>query len=243
MRCNFCGHAAERFQSFGAKNRAIAVHQIVGAGFRANAVCPRCWSSDRERLVALYLERHTALFEAGGLLLHVAPEPNLGRQLRGAAPIRYVSVDLDNQAVSAMLKMDLTRLAFASESFDAMVCNHVLEHIEHDVAAMRELYRVLVPGGWAILQVPISRINASTYEDGQWRSPAERARAFGQWDHVRVYGADYRDRLRGVGFDLEVLRAAEALGADAVREYALVGDEPIFCARRPRHAALQAEES
>lgn len=237
MRCSFCGLEAEQFQAFGAQSRAIERHRIVGAGFRPNALCPRCWSSDRERLVSLYLQRNTTLFNTGGRVLHVAPEKNLGQQLRASAAIQYVSVDLLNKDVSAMLLMDVTRLGFVSESFDAMVCNHVLEHIEQDTIAMRELYRVLTPGGWAILQVPISRINTRTYEDARWSSPRQRAYVFGQYDHVRVYGADYCDRLKSAGFEVRRLKAEDALGQDVVLEYALVADEPLFIATRPAMAA------
>jgi predicted SAM-dependent methyltransferase len=234
MRCNLCGNEAARFHPFGRNNSVIDLHRIVGAGRRQNAMCPPCAALDRERLVALYLQRRTTLYETGGRVLHVAPENGLARQLRQVASIRYVSVDVANEVVMAMVRMDVARLGFPSQSFDVAICNHVLEHVEDDAVAMKELYRVLAPGGWAIVQVPISVVDAHTYEDARWQSASDREREFGQADHVRIYGADYRDRLRRHGFAVETLTAAEAFGGDLVREHSLVGAEPIFIARRPR---------
>jgi SAM-dependent methyltransferase len=234
MRCNLCGNEAARFHPFGRDHSVIDLHRIVVAGRRRNAMCPHCAALDRERLVALYLQRRTTLFETGGAVLHVAPETGLARQFRQAARIRYVSVDLTNEVVMAMVRMDVSHLAFPSRSFDVAICNHVLEHVADDGAAMGELYRVLVPGGWAIVQVPMSLVDPQTYEDARWQSPAEREREFGQADHVRIYGADYCDRLQRHGFVVERSTAMTALGSDAVREHSLVGDEPIFVARRPR---------
>jgi len=121
----------------------------------------------------------------GTKLLHVAPEPNLRTWLRSLPELDYVSADLD--MVGNDLKLDLTDIALPDSSFHAIICNHVLEHIPDDAKAMSEITRVLKPGGWAILQTPISLSLSQTYEDFLITDPAERERAFGQNGHVRIY--------------------------------------------------------
>lgn len=133
-------------------------------------------------------------------MLHVSPEPVLGEKFK-AQYRDYVSIDLDGR--KAMQAMDVTALTFPNETFDAVVCNHVLEHVPNDRAAMAEIYRVLKPGGWASLQVPIK--GDMTTEDPSVTDPAERQRMYGQEDHVRQYGRDYVSRLKRAGFKVRVI--------------------------------------
>src|SRR5262249_39677760 len=153
---------------------------------------------ERHRLHWVYLRERTDLFDGRPRrLLHVAPEPVLGRRLRGIAGLRYVSADLADPR--AELRLDVMRLPFAGDAFDAILWRHVLEHVGDDRAAMRELYRVLRPGGLALLAVPPIRTER-TCEDPGVSDPAERRRRFGHPDHVRRYGRDYPERLRFAGF-------------------------------------------
>lgn len=168
-------------------------------------------------------------------ILHVAPEHQLQRFLSGLKNLDYVTADISRHDV--MVQMDLTGIQYHDDCFDGMICNHVLEHIVDDRRAMRELFRVLKPGGWAILQVPISRRLTETLEDHSIVSEADRERVFGQKDHVRIYGADYTERLQGVGFEVKVFKWREVdhlgrFGGDQNR-YALLQDENLFIAVKP----------
>jgi len=195
--------------------------------------CWSCGSLERDRLLWLYLDDHGDFVRPGMDVLHVAPEPALQERLRGLPEVRYVSGDLDSPLADVLL--DVTDIQFADASFDLVVCNHVLEHVPDDAAAMRELLRVLRPGGLAILLVPDVR-EERTVEDPSITDPDERRRLFGQDDHVRTYGWDYLDRLRSAGFEVEVVQLEEELGPDAIERHRLrkFGEvEPIFLGRRP----------
>jgi len=177
-------------------------------------LCPVCRSADRDRLIALFLDGKIRRGEAGGTLLHFAPEPALARRLR-ASPWAHRTADLFMSGVDE--RLDITRMDRRGDgSVDCFVCSHVLEHVEDDRQAMRELFRILAPGGWGVVLAPILRGLAATHE-GATTSPAERRRRFGQDDHLRVYaGADLVARLEGAGFRVEAL-GVDAFGPDAFR--------------------------
>lgn len=218
--CPLCRSSLRRFLPFGVRRRP-------------NALCPVCKSVERHRALWLYLGRCTDLL--GGKprrLLHVAPELPLARRLRGAG-LQYTSIDLSSR--KAMLRMDVTRLAFGDASFDVILCNHVLEHVPDDRQALAELHRVLRPGGWAVVQVPIR--GDATDEDPTVTNAAERERRFGQADHVRQYGRDYEARLRAAGFAVDTLPFAASLPERLQRRYGLVrhdewDDEDIRVCRK-----------
>lgn len=141
----------------------------------------------------------------------------------------YISADLNSPM--AMVKMDITNILYEDNSFDVILCSHVLEHVVDDRKAMRELFRVLKPGGWGILQVPILR--DKTFEDPSIVSPEDRERIFGQKDHVRIYGRDYKDRLEEAGFTVKVDGYVRELGDDKIKKHGLSEDQDIyFCAKQ-----------
>jgi SAM-dependent methyltransferase len=153
----------------------------------------------------LYLTQKTNLFDGKQKkMLHVAPEPELSRLIQKAAYIDYLSADLfaPDIMVKVMVKMDITDIQYPDNTFDVIYCSHVLEHVPDDRKAIREFFRVLKDGGWAIVQVPI--IADTTFEDLTVINPKERERLFGQFDHVRRYGPDYKDRLTEAGFSVTV---------------------------------------
>ncbi|CAN5716465.1 hypothetical protein BH11PSE8_BH11PSE8_30760 [soil metagenome] len=200
---------------------------------RANAMCPNCGSLERHRLMQLYFERKTNLFSAPLKVLHFAPEACFAAVLDNNPLIDYISADL--YAPNAKQKIDITDIPYADDSFDVILCSHVLEHIPDDHRAMRELRRVLKPQGWALLQVPIDHRRATTFEDPSVTDPAERLRLFGQHDHVRWYGRDYATRLVRAGFDVRVDDFFGELADDLVRHYGLIAGEDIhFCTKSTR---------
>ena len=198
--------------------------------------CPRCSSYARHRLVWLYLRERTPLFSEPLRLLHVAPtDPMYQERLRALPNLDYLSADLE--APEAMERMDITDIRHPDASFDAILCAHVLEHVPDDAAALRQLHRVLRPGGWALLQTPVDRARASTYEDPALASAEERAAAFNQPDHVRVYGRDYPERLRAAGFDVSVEDYVESFSASDRERYGLDPVEPIYLCCKPALSA------
>lgn len=201
----------------------------AGRARRPNARCPRCGSLERHRLIWLYLQRQSDLFVMPYSVLDVAPEEVLQHRLRSLPNIEYLSIDLESPL--AMRRMDITKLDLPDASFDVIFCNHVFEHIPDDAAAMKELRRVLKPGGWAIMQTPIDLQRATTDEDASVTDPAERVRRFGQSDHVRVYGRDFFDRLSAAGWQVERRRFTTTLSAADIKKYALAADEELIIGR------------
>jgi SAM-dependent methyltransferase len=184
--CNLCGWQGRQFLTAG-----------QGVKRRPDALCPRCRSVERHRLAHVLL-RET--ITTGQRTLHVAPEPSVTGWLR-AVSTEYLSIDLDGR--HAHRAMDLTRLELADATFSLVYCSHVLEHIPDDAAAIREMRRVLQPGGLAVVQVPVR--GEVTDEDLRITDPEERERRFDQRDHVRVYGLDIAGRLASGGFAVEIL--------------------------------------
>jgi predicted SAM-dependent methyltransferase len=158
-------------------------------------------------------------------VLHFAPEKIITKLFTSFKNVDYLSADIDPS--KAMVKEDITKVSFPDNSFDIIFCSHVLEHIPDDRLAMRELYRILKPQGFAILQVPIkdvfnNRIIDKTYEDFSIVTPEGREKAFGQHDHVRVYGRDFRDRISSVGFRVKEEKFINSIPAELVQRYALL---------------------
>lgn len=190
---------------------------------RANVLSPSTLSLERHRLLWLYLTRETDFFSKPLKVLHVAPEQAFYKRFKNQKNLTYITTDLYSPL--ADVKADLCALPFEDDSFDVIFCNHVLEHIPDDAQAMRELYRVMKKGGWGIFQVPQDINRAYTFEDDTIIDPAERTRIFGQYDHVRVYGLDYFDRLRQVGFEVEEIIYSTHFTAEEIERYRIVPQE------------------
>jgi len=214
--CPCCGGRFSRFLQVGLPSRPAA--------------CPGCDSRERHRLLHLYLHQQTNLFKDPLRVLHIAPEVSLQSELMKSPNVSYLSADRSSSL--AMTRMDITDIQFPDASFDVILCSHVLEHVDDDRRAMRELHRVLRPGGWAILQVPMDLSRDHTFEDPRVTDPRERTRLFGQWDHVRLYGRDYAERLRAAGFDLSVERFVSQLRPDFIATYGLDASEDIYHCRK-----------
>ena len=190
---------------------------------RENALSPGTLSLERHRQMWLYLQNETDFFIKNHKVLHIAPEQEFLRKFKRMRNLDYISADLFSPIVD--VKADILDLPFADESFDIIFCNHVLEHIPDDTKAMQELYRVLKPGGMGIFQIPQDLSRAVTFSDDSITDPKERAKIFGQYDHVRVYGRDYFDKLRSIGFKVSEVDYTKTLAPELVEKYCLAKGE------------------
>ncbi|WP_095069266.1 class I SAM-dependent methyltransferase [Tenacibaculum jejuense] len=192
---------------------------------RENVLSPSTLSLERHRLLWLYLQQETNFFSSKEKrkLLHIAPEQCFLHRFRALNNLEYITSDLESPI--ADVKADICDLPFEDESFDIIFCNHVLEHIPDDTKAMQELYRILKPGGYGIFQIPQDLNRETTFEDDSITDPKERAKIFGQYDHVRVYGRDYFNKLRSIGFDVKEVDYTKQIAPELVERYALAKGE------------------
>lgn len=232
-KCPFCGYHARKMLPIGGDFKVINEKEIVGCGKRF-AECTKCKSTDKERLVFTYLQSINFFAKPQKKVLHMAPEPNLSKQFFKHKFKEYICGDFfapgyEDVYPSYVKNINILNIPYNNEYFDIVICNHVLEHVEDDLKGMSEIYRVLKKGGFAILQVPISYKMDKTYEDFSITECNAREEAFGQRDHVRIYGLDYFDRLKKVGFDVEIISNL----ATKYSKYGLNRKEKIFiCHKR-----------
>lgn len=192
---------------------------------RNNVLSPSTLSLERHRLLWLYLKNETDFFTSEKSVLHFAPEQCYLKRFRNLKNLNYTTTDLLSPI--ADVKADICNLPFENNSYDIILCNHVLEHIPDDTKAMQELFRVLKPGGYGVFQIPQDLSRKKTFEDDSITDPKERAKIFGQYDHVRVYGHDYFDKLRSVGFKVEEVDYTSQLSEEDVQTYCLAKGEII----------------
>lgn len=218
-RCNFCDHQYSIFAPF---------------NNRADRMCPSCFSLERHRLLLYYLRHHTDLFERPQRVLHFAAERCIHDIIRAESSADYHTADLMVQflptlEIKPMHKMSITEIGFPDAHFDLFLCNHVLEHVPDDRLAMREIYRVLKPGGRALLTVPINPEVDHTEEDRSF-DRHQRREFYGSQHHLRYYGAkDFMDRLTEAGFDVAPYRIDEAADRTTLR---IDPEEIIFVCRK-----------
>lgn len=215
--CPVCGKSFRKFLPYGNK----------GAD---NRMCPNCLSLERHRLIWLFLKEKTTFFSEKRLVLHIAPEQPFLNRFRKLSNINYTTADLVSPI--ADVKMDIRSMPFENERFDVVICNHVLEHIDDDLKAMSEVYRVLKKNGFAILQVPIDYKRVDTYEDASITDRKLREKIFGQYDHVRVYGLDYGNRLAKAGFEVDENHFVESFTKDQIEYYRLDANEILYIAHK-----------
>lgn len=214
--CPVCGSRYRRFMPYGYVTS------------REDALCPHCLALERHRMIWLWLSECSDLFESRPRLLHIAPEVSLMRHFkrlyRGTE--NYITADLESPL--ADMHFDVQHIPLEDCSVDVVICNHLLEHVEDDRRAMRELYRILRPGGWGIALVPEDRSLPTTFEDDSITDPKERTRIFGQYDHRRIYGRDYDSRLAEAGFRVERIGYREQLTEAQQRLYAIGSDDLVI---------------
>jgi len=198
---------------------------------RENVLSPSTLSLERHRLLWLYLKNETDFFTAPKKMLHFAPEQAFYQRFRQQKNLDYTTTDLSSPL--ADVKADICNLPFYDNEFDVIFCNHVLEHIPDDTKAMQELFRVLKSGGWAVLQIPQDLSRETTFEDDSITDRKERAKIFGQYDHVRVYGRDYFDKLQNIGFEVQAIDYTKTLSDSDIKHYCLAKGEIIPVVRKP----------
>ena len=212
--CPICEIKLKKFFPYGRKTRE-------------NALCPNCLSLERHRLLFLYLKNKTDLFKKKIHLLHIAPEQCFINIFSDYNNIKYTSGDLYSPL--AKIKMDIHEMPFQNETFDVILCNHVLEHVDDDKKAMREIKRVMKKGGFSILQVPFYHpIPNKTLEDLSITSPSEREKVYGQADHLRKYGKDYDKRIISQGMKVNKSKFIDSFTIKEKEFYGLQENEIIY---------------
>ena len=198
---------------------------------RNNVLSPSTLSLERHRLLWLYLKNETDFFTANKSVLHFAPEQCFLNRFRNLKNLRYTTTDLESPISD--VKADICNLPFKDNNYDIILCNHVLEHIPDDTKAIQELYRVMKPGGYGVFQIPQDLGLATTFEDDTITDKAERAKIFGQYDHVRIYGRDFFDKLRSFGFTVEEVDFTSSLTDAEITKYCLAKGEVIPVVYKP----------
>ena len=222
--CPLCGCRRRKFLPYGYVTQ------------RDNALCPNCLALERHRTLWLWLLRESDIGRGAVALprlLHVAPEVALMRKfsrIYAKQPADYVTADLESPL--ADLHFDIQHIPLEDESFDVVICNHIMEHVEDDRLAMREILRIMRKGGWGVILSPVDLQRDKTFEDDTITDEAERTRIFGQYDHRRIYGRDYAERLREAGFEVYECDYANLIPAKEKQLYALT-DEPLYIVRKP----------
>ena len=222
--CPLCGCRRRKFLPYGYVSP------------RENALCPNCLALERHRLLWLWLLRESDLGRGAVALprlLHIAPEVALMRKVRkmySSQPDRYITADLESPL--ADMHFDVQQIPMGDGEVDTIICNHILEHVEDDSKALRELYRILRPNGWAVILSPVDLEREHTFEDDTITDPKERTRIFGQYDHRRIYGRDYVERLAAVGFEVYDIPYKEEFSQKEQELYALP-DEHLYVVRKP----------
>ncbi len=234
--CNVCNSNLRKFTPAGVTNRAIVELDIIGAGYYQNDVCPVCDSSYRTRAVVALLKSLDINY-SNKRILHIAPEKGIYKYLKSKNPKSYICGDISPHKYSHFAKVEpvnLTNIPFSSDSFDLIICNHVLEHIPDDRKAMEEIFRVLSKGGNAILQVPISNVLTKTLEDTDTDTPVKRLKKYGQEDHVRVYAFnDYIQRLSNARLKVSVINVKKLVSDIKHEKLILDKRENLFFCSKP----------
>lgn len=233
--CCVCGRVVGGFVPYRNGSRGLpglmVALDVVGSDVD-NYFCPRCRASDRERHLHLYLQRLGIVERfSGARVLHVAPEPKLSQLIEASRPRQYVRCDISPSS-PGIVQVDIEATAFDDSAFDVVIANHVLEHVDDDRRALAEIRRVLAPSGLALLQTPFSPKLAHTWEDPGIDTDRARLEAYGQENHVRLYGADIFDRFAAAGFEAEIVDHREALPDIDAEFHGVSEKEPLFMFER-----------
>jgi SAM-dependent methyltransferase len=213
--CPVCSKSFKKFFPYGRINA------------RPNALCPNCLSLERHRLIWLYLQEKTNFFNQKLHVLHIAPEACFISRFEKQHGDQYITADIESPL--AKVKMDIHDIPFPENTFDVVLCNHVLEHVRDDIRALSEIRRVMKPGAFSILQVPFfNPLEDQTIGDITVTDPKERERLFGQDDHVRKYGRDYPKRIERAGLKASEETFALVMDEEKAKKFAIAKGEIIY---------------
>ena len=220
VECPVCERKFRKFLSYGSD-----------VAHRDNVLCPYDLTLERHRLMWLYLKRESNFFTADNLkVLHIAPEQCFHKKFKNQQNMDYLTGDLVSPI--ADMHFDLHHIPLEDNRFDVVFCNHVMEHVDDALQCMKELYRVMAPGAWGIMQVPQDMTREETYEDWTITSPEDREKHFWQKDHVRLFGRDYPQWLEKAGFEVEVAFANNPLPSEEIERYRLMKSEVLYIVRK-----------
>lgn len=221
VECVCCGSKFRSFAPFGVTPRP-------------NAWCPKCESLERHRLLWKFLQEETNLLTSNSFLLHSAPEKIFFKSFKKLKNLNYYPADiLPVLNPRGTHYMDLTKIEFDDNTFDAVICNHVLQYIRDDRKAMSEVFRVLKPGGWVIFTVPVNYNLQTTFEDDSITEWKEREKVFGLAEHLRNYGLDLKEKLEGVGFEVSFMDYSKNFSDEELHKFGFVkGDPMYFCTKK-----------
>ena len=201
---------------------------------RQNAWCPKCESLERHRLLWMYFEKKTNIYTADLKLLHIAPETVFFHKFKKQKNIDYYPVDIfPHLYPKGTTYLDILDHEIPDNSFDVIICNHVFQYIEDDKTAMANILKLMKPGGWGIMQVPINTKATETFEDSSITDPLERERVFGLKEHVRYYSYDYADKLRSIGFDVTVDDFTASFTDEEIFKYGFFKGDAVYFVRKP----------
>lgn len=223
VECNCCGKTYRSFLSFG--NQSV----------RENARCPNCGSLERTRMLLSYLENETDFFEPDKKILHFAPEDGLKKIFKQRKPAgTYINGDIDPNL--ADLKIDITDIQFGENEFDYIICAHVLGHVPDEHKALTEMYRVLKPGGTAIILTILNKEDVPTLEkQDEIKTPEQRLKFYGERDLLRLHGNDFQQRIEKAGFEVQKLDYTQTIPAEVVERFRMSNPERgvLFLSRKP----------
>ena len=221
VECPVCERKFSKFLSYGSK-----------VAHRENVLCPYDLTLERHRLMWLYLKNESNFFTAEKLdVLHIAPEQCFHGKFKAQNNLNYLTGDLESPI--ADLHFDLHHIPLEDNRFDVVFCNHVMEHVDDPIQCMKELFRVMKAGGWAIMQVPQDMSRETTYEDSTIVTPEDREKHFWQKDHVRLFGRDYPQWLEKAGFRIEFYDITKKFDLETIERYRLIKDELLYIAKKP----------
>ncbi len=229
--CCICGRRFHHFYPY--RNGKVKPSPFLAeldfmTGNIENFSCPYCGSGDRERHLVMFFDK-LGLWKKfeGATVLHFAPEAGLKGRIEALCPREYVKADLLSSQPDVS-RIDVMEIPFPDHHFDFVLCCHVLEHVPDDQRALRELCRVLKPGGYGVLQTPFSRLLAHTFEDPNINTDPLRWRYYGQEDHVRLFGRDLLDKIKAAGFTLDLKPHSEYFNAEETRRFGVCAKEDLI---------------
>lgn len=220
VECPVCEKSFRKFLSYGSD-----------VAHRDNILCPYDLTLERHRVMWLYLKGHTDFFSKKDLkVMHIAPEQCFHGRFKKQTNLDYTTGDL--MSPIADIHFDLHKIPLEDNTYEVIFCNHVMEHVKDDLQCMKELYRIMKPGGWGIMQVPIDASRSETYEDWSITDPKEREKHFWQYDHVRLYGLNYPKRLEEAGFEVDIIDFSKELPTETFERYRIPKSELLYVVRK-----------